>query len=91
MEQSVSKGRIPLLVGGTMMYFQALQYGLSTLPNANPSLRQQLLLEAKQFGWATLYKRLTKLDPMITKYIHPNDQQRIQRALEIITITGQTI
>lgn len=90
-ENIFALGRIPLLVGGTMLYFKALQQGLATLPEANPLIRAQLLAEAEQSGWASLYARLQKIDPIAAARIHPNDPQRLQRALEVYLITGQSI
>lgn len=81
-------GRIPLLVGGTMFYFRALEYGLSTLPSADPAVRTRLEQEAIEKGWATLHARLAEIDPAAAIRIHPNDTQRIQRALEIYELTG---
>lgn len=81
--------RIPLLVGGTMMYFKALQQGLSPLPSADDNIRQKILQEAEQLGWIALHKKLKEIDPDSAKRIHPNDPQRLQRALEIYEITQQ--
>lgn len=83
------RGKIPLLVGGTMLYFRALLQGLSPLPSANKSVRAQLLKEAETTGWQAMHDRLKTLDPKAALRIHPNDPQRIQRALEIYEITGQ--
>lgn len=90
-EAVIAKQRIPLLVGGTMLYFKALQQGLAVLPSANPELRRQFEEEAAKSGWAGLHQRLQQLDPVTAKRIHPNDSQRIQRALEIIELTGETL
>lgn len=87
---SLSKQRIPLLVGGTMLYFRALQKGLSELPSANAAIREQILQEAQQFGWMALHQRLQIIDPIAAKRIHPNDPQRIGRALEIHALTGRS-
>ncbi len=84
-------GRIPLLTGGTMLYFHSLQYGLSVLPPANPQVRQRLNLEAEQIGWAAMHQRLLNIDPKAAQRIHPNDTQRIQRALEVYEISGETM
>ncbi|CAM4466921.1 MAG: tRNA dimethylallyltransferase [Legionella sp.] len=84
----IQKGKIPLLVGGTMMYFNALQQGLSVLPEANPELRQQLEAEAAQHGWEALHQKLAQVDPTAAQRIHANDTQRIQRALEVYYLTG---
>lgn len=91
MESIQANGRIPLLVGGTSLYFRSLQRGLSTLPGAEPELRLRLEAEAQALGWAALHRRLTILDPLAAQRIHPNDPQRIQRALEVIEITGQRL
>ncbi len=81
-------GRIPLLVGGTMLYFRALEQGLSELPAADPDVRARLEAEAKTRGWAAMHERLARIDPVAAARIHPNDPQRIQRALEVYDITG---
>ncbi|CAM4417740.1 MAG: tRNA dimethylallyltransferase [Legionellaceae bacterium] len=90
-EEILAKGKIPLLVGGTMLYFKALQEGLSTLPAADSAIRAELSLIAAQQGWQSLYERLEKIDPSAAQKIHPNDPQRLQRALEIYYITGKTM
>jgi tRNA dimethylallyltransferase len=90
MESYRAQGRVPLLVGGTMFYFRALQYGLPDLPAADESVREKLLLEAKQNGWQALYDRLSSIDPESAKRINPNDRQRVQRALEIYELSGIT-
>ena len=84
-------GRIPLLVGGTGLYFRALQSGLSDLPEANPELRQRLASEAAAQGWAVLHARLAQLDPVAASRIRAGDAQRIQRALEVIELTGKPL
>ncbi len=84
-------GRIPLLVGGTMLYYRALQQGLAPLPDANPQLRARLEAEAVQIGWAGMHQRLAKIDPVSAARIHPNDPQRIQRALEVYELTGTSM
>src|SRR3989344_6155390 len=89
MEAIRQGGRIPLLVGGTMFYFHALEFGLSSLPSADPELRARLVDEAAQTGWQALHARLAEGDPASARRIHPNDTQRIQRALEIYELTGQ--
>jgi len=83
--------RVPLLVGGTMLYFRALQQGIAELPNADPSVRQQLDEEAGTRGWDYMHQRLARIDPVAAQRIHPNDPQRIQRALEVYEITGKTL
>ncbi|HXG27279.1 MAG TPA: tRNA (adenosine(37)-N6)-dimethylallyltransferase MiaA [Nevskiales bacterium] len=85
-----AQGRIPLLVGGTMLYFRALRAGLSSLPSAAPELRARLSAEAAAVGWPELHRRLAVRDPGTAARIHPNDAQRIQRALEIVELTGAT-
>ncbi|MDF2866984.1 MAG: tRNA dimethylallyltransferase [Gammaproteobacteria bacterium] len=90
-KKTIRVGRIPLLVGGTMLYFRALQQGLSALPSADSALRQRLSEEAAHLGWPVLHERLTQLDPASAVRIHKHDAQRIQRALEIIAITGKPL
>lgn len=85
----IAKGRIPLLVGGTMLYFRALQQGLSELPQGDVKLRAELLEEATQYGWQVLHDRLRHRDPLAAERIHPNDPQRLLRALEIYELTGK--
>lgn len=84
-------GRIPLLVGGTMMYFKALLHGMSGLPSASPELRRVIEAEAGQRGWAALHDQLQAADPIAAKLIHPNNHQRLLRALEVIRLTGRPI
>ncbi len=86
-----STGRIPLLVGGTMLYFRALQYGVSGLPEADPAVRRRLEEEAARHGWAALHARLRQVDAEAAERIHPNDPQRIQRALEVYELTGRSL
>ncbi len=83
------RGKHPILVGGTMMYFKALMSGLDDLPGANPTIRAELDAEALRIGVPGLHARLATLDQITADRLKPNDSQRIQRALEIITITGQ--
>lgn len=90
-EKSLQAKRIPLLVGGTMLYFHALQNGLSELPNADPTIRAVIETEAKEKGWETLHQELTQIDPKAAERIHVNDPQRIQRALEVYRITGESM
>jgi tRNA dimethylallyltransferase len=75
------RGRIPLLVGGTMMYFNAFEQGLNCLPEADKDLRQRLDQEAQQIGWSAMHDKLTEVDPVSANRIRPADAQRIQRAL----------
>lgn len=86
-----ASGRIPLLVGGTGLYFRALGRGLSALPQADPAVRAQIEQEASERGWAALHHELAVLDPIAAVRIHPNDPQRIARALEVIRISGEAI
>ena len=87
----IRKGKIPFLVGGTMMYFRVLERGISQLPSANPSVRKQIDSEAAANGWAKLHQELQRIDPTAAKRIDPSDKQRIQRALEVHRITGKPI
>jgi len=84
-----ARGKLPLLVGGTMMYFKALMDGLDDLPGADPAIRTELDAEAARIGVPGLHARLATLDPETAARLKPQDSQRIQRALEIIAITGQ--
>ena len=90
-ESIIEKGKTPILVGGTMMYFRVLQQGLSTLPSANQEMRHQIDLEATEKGWLNLHKELQMIDPKSAQRIKPSDKQRIQRAIEVYRITGKTI
>lgn len=87
----IQRGKLPLLVGGTMLYFHALTKGLDNLPEANPAIRARLDEEAAQAGWPALHARLAELDPETAQRLKPNDAQRIQRALEIIELTGKPL
>ena len=91
MEQISATGRVPLLVGGTGLYFRALQQGLSDLPDANPLVRERLFAEAQQIGWPAMHRRLENLDPTAAARIGPNDAQRLQRALEVIELTHRPL
>ncbi|MGV6827186.1 MAG: tRNA (adenosine(37)-N6)-dimethylallyltransferase MiaA [bacterium] len=84
-----ARERIPLLVGGTMLYFNAMQKGLADLPDADPEVRAQLESDLAEFGLAAMHQRLSEVDPDAASRIHSNDPQRILRALEIHQITGQ--
>ncbi len=84
-------GRIPLLVGGTMLYFRALQHGLSPLPSADPQTRLRLEEQAQVIGWQAMHRRLAEVDPQAAAQIHPNDPQRIGRALEVFELTGRPL
>lgn len=85
------RNRIPLLVGGTMMYFKSLIEGISPLPTANAEIRKAIESEAAEKGWQTLHDKLAKVDPVSAKRIHQNDPQRLTRALEVYRITGNTL
>jgi tRNA dimethylallyltransferase len=89
MADSTARGRIPLLVGGTMLYVKALLEGLSDLPQANATLRAEIDARAQQQGWPAIHEELAKLDPITAARLAPNDSQRIQRALEICLLSGR--
>ncbi|MGB7815165.1 MAG: tRNA (adenosine(37)-N6)-dimethylallyltransferase MiaA [Methylotenera sp.] len=91
MAEITTRGKVPLLVGGTMLYFKALQGGLSGLPEASPSIRAKLDTEATQAGWPAMHSKLAAIDPETAERLKPNDTQRIQRALEVHEITGETM
>lgn len=91
MDDIFAAGRIPLLVGGTMMYFRALTEGIAELPPANEVIRRAIDAEALQQGWPALHEELASVDPDAARRIQPNDRQRIQRALEVYRATGQTL
>jgi tRNA dimethylallyltransferase len=90
-EDIESRGRIPLLVGGTMLYLRALIGGIAELPGSSDAIRAQLDAEAARLGWPALHARLASVDPAAAARIHPNDAQRIQRALEVQAVTGEPI
>ena len=91
MVEITSAGRIPLLVGGTMLYFKALLEGLSPLPPADPGIRAGIEREATEHGWQALHAELARIDPVSAARIHPNDPQRLSRALEVFRISGKTL
>ena len=91
MESITAAGKVPLLAGGTMLYFRALEFGLSELPAADPGVRRVLEQQAAEIGWSAMHAILAEKDPQAAARIHPNDPQRIQRALEIIKITGRSM
>jgi len=91
MASVTEKGKIPLLVGGTMLYYRGLLNGLSDLPSAQPELRQKLEKMFESSGNQVMHQRLEQVDPVAAKKIHPNDPQRIQRALEVYESTGKPI
>lgn len=86
-----ASGRIPLLVGGTMLYFKALLDGLSPLPPADPQVRERIEQQAQALGWDALHRQLQAIDPVAALRIHPNDPQRLSRALEVFFISGKTL
>lgn len=87
----VAQGKTPLLVGGTMMYFNALQKGLAPMPPADASIRAEFEQHAAQFGLASLHEQLKVIDPVAAARINPNDSQRLQRAIEVYRLTGKTM
>jgi tRNA dimethylallyltransferase len=91
MDEIYQRGRIPILVGGTMLYFNALYGGLAQLPEADPVIRAKLDEELKTLGKEALHQRLASIDPESAARIHPNDPQRIQRALEVYEISGKPL
>ena len=91
MEVIRAQGRIPLLVGGTMLYFKALRDGLATMPGADPQIREQITATAAAHGWAAVHAQLQVVDPASARRIHPNDPQRLQRALEIFLVSGKSM
>ena len=86
-----ARGKTPLLVGGTMLYLKALLEGLNDIPAANPEIRAQIQEEAERIGWPALHARLAQVDPQSAARLAPGDSQRIGRALEVWTATGQTL
>ena len=91
MDEIIKAGRIPLLVGGTMLYFRALLQGLSELPASDEATRTKLEQQAKEIGWEKMHERLAEVDVEAAKRIHPNDPQRISRALEVYEMTGKAM
>ncbi len=91
MADMTARGRVPLLVGGTMLYFRALELGLSDMPPADPGVRARLEQQAQQLGWTAMHARLQQIDPVSAARIHANDPQRIQRALEVFELTGRPL
>ncbi|REL28531.1 tRNA (adenosine(37)-N6)-dimethylallyltransferase MiaA [Thalassotalea euphylliae] len=86
-----AQGKIPLLVGGTMMYFKSLIDGISPLPEASPQVRAEINEQAQTHGWEYLHNELQQVDPVSAERIHPNDPQRLTRALEVYRLTGNTL
>lgn len=91
MAEITAAGQIPLLVGGTMLYFKVLRDGLANMPAADQTVRQKIRILAKEKGWKAVYDRLKEVDPDSARRIHPNDPQRLQRALEVYEITGKSM
>ena len=91
MAEITARGKIPLLVGGTMLYFKALQGGLSQLPQADADVRKKLDAQAAEIGWPAMHRKLAEVDPQTAARLAPADSQRIQRALEVYEISGKTI
>jgi tRNA dimethylallyltransferase len=91
MQDITSRGNIPLLVGGTMMYYKALIDGLSPLPKSDQSVRKTIEANAEESGWHVLHQQLAKIDPTSAKRIHPNDPQRLIRALEVYLLTNRSM
>lgn len=91
MDEISARGRIPLLAGGTSLYFKALRDGISDLPQADPELRAAIDRDAARLGWPALHARLAVLDPAAAAALEPTDAQRIQRALEIVELTGRPL
>lgn len=88
-QQILARGKIPLLVGGTMLYFKVLRDGIDDLPSADPDIRQQIAAQAARQGWPALHAELARIDPKTAQRLAPNDSQRIGRALEIYQSSGQ--
>ncbi|WP_428355256.1 tRNA (adenosine(37)-N6)-dimethylallyltransferase MiaA [Methyloprofundus sp.] len=91
MTDITARGKVPLLVGGTMLYFNSLFNGLAELPTANSTLREKLDAEAREIGKQAMHARLLAIDPVAAARIHPNDPQRVQRALEVYILSGKSI
>lgn len=91
MAEITAKGKIPVLVGGTMLYYRALENGLAILPEADPIIRKKLTDQAEEIGWDGMHQQLMKVDPASADRLHPNDKQRIQRALEVFELTGKSL
>lgn len=88
MRQIAARGRIPLLVGGTMLYFKVLREGIANMPSGDQAVRDRIQQDADRLGWAALHERLRAVDPVAAEKIHPNNPQRLMRALEVYEITG---
>lgn len=90
-EKTIAAGKTPLLVGGTMLYYKALLAGMAKLPGADKEIRSQVQAEADAEGWAAMHSQLAAIDPDSAARIHPNDPQRLMRALEVFRVSGQTL
>lgn len=91
MQEIFSAGRVPLLVGGTMMYYRALVDGIANLPSGDAAIRAKIDAQAAQYGWPAVHARLSEVDAVAAERIKPNDSQRIQRALEVYEISGRSL
>jgi len=91
MSDALVRGKTPVLVGGTMLYFRVLRDGLAAMPNASPRVRKQIEALAAESGWETVHAELKKVDPESAARIHANDPQRLQRALEVFLLTGKSL
>ncbi|MBV4486398.1 tRNA (adenosine(37)-N6)-dimethylallyltransferase MiaA [Pseudomonas sp. SWRI153] len=91
MTEITARGKIPLLVGGTMLYYKALVEGLADMPAADPEVRAQIEEEAARLGWQALHEQLALIDPVSAARIHPNDPQRLSRALEVYRVSGRSM
>lgn len=89
--QISERGRLPLLVGGTMLYFKALREGLNDMPGAHPQIRAAIEAQARALGWAAIHAQLAEVDPVSAARLHPADSQRIQRALEVYRVSGRPL
>ena len=91
MSDIIDEGRIPLLTGGTMLYFKTLLYGIDDLPAANPAVRDAIERQAREQGWEAVHRRLAVVDPETAARLHPGDRQRVQRALEVYLVSGKPL
>lgn len=91
MADITAKGKVPLLVGGTMMYFKFLRDGAAQLPKADDAIRQRLLAQGEEFGWPYMHAKLAEIDAIAAERLKPMDSQRIQRALEVFEVSGKTL
>jgi tRNA dimethylallyltransferase len=90
-DEVLDQGDVPLLVGGTMLYFRVLRDGLADMPHADTTIREEIVQLAKREGWDKVHQDLAKVDPQSASRIHPNDPQRLQRALEVYLVSGKTM